>query len=170
VKVPSSDDVGEELTRGRVASKDQSVGIVGVKCAQPVRLDRSEAVSDMNDLVVGTDFVNLTITDLGGDFVQSLNFSLGLDLVERIAMRRVANAQTVDCQSTVACGKSSVDVAVVVVVVAQIPVAAGVVRFLDVSLGISGKTHVLSNPIPCVSSWIVSLLPLSGLQYCAEIL
>lgn len=79
----------------------------------------------MDDLLVRcADFFDATIAQLECDSIEGLNFGLSLDLVERIAMGRVTNAETIDGKCTVTCCKRSIDIAVVVVVIVQIPVPA----------------------------------------------
>jgi hypothetical protein len=82
-------------------------------------------VADVDHFVVRfADFWDAAIANLGSNGVQSLNFGLGLDLVEWVAVGRVANSKTIDGKRTVSGCECSVDIAVVVVVVAYIPIPA----------------------------------------------
>jgi hypothetical protein len=126
-------------------------------------------MADVNNLLVGVaDLWNLTVANLLRHLVEGLNFSLSLNLVERVAMGRVSNAKAVDGQCAVAGCERRVYVAVVVIVVAQIPVTSLFVSSLSKDCSRS-VTHVLSKPIPWLKSWIFPLL-LSAQQYCAEML
>jgi hypothetical protein len=81
-------------------------------------------VTDVNDLLVGmANLRNAAVAQLCGHGIESLDLSLGLDLVEGVAVGRVGDTEAVDGQCAVASRKSRVDVAVLVVVVRQVPVA-----------------------------------------------
>lgn len=77
----------------------------------------------MDNLVVGfVDLIDHTSAQLGGDSVQSLDLELSLDLVDGVAVGRVADAESVDSERTVAMLEGYIRVAVRVVVVRDVPV------------------------------------------------
>lgn len=118
VKIPTSDNVWEELRSNRKPSQDHAVGVVWIERREPVRLYRTERVADVDDSVIGlADLWNSAVAKFRGYCVESLYFGLRLDLVEGIAMGRIADAQAIDSQCTVSSFKCSVDITVVVVVV-----------------------------------------------------
>jgi hypothetical protein len=128
MQVPSSNDVWQELAGNGETGKNNTVGVVRVQGREPVRLNGTERVANVDDFGVRrADFWNTAVAELGSHSVEGLNFGLSLNLVERVAVGRVANTETVNSERAVASRKSIVDVAVVVVVVAQIPIAAELV-------------------------------------------
>jgi hypothetical protein len=89
-------------------------------------------VTDVDDLLVGmANLRNSAVAQLGGHGIESLDLSLGLDLVDGVAVRGVADAEAVDGQCAVASRESRIDVAVLVVVVRQIPVAKKVLADIN---------------------------------------
>lgn len=83
-----------------------------------------------NFLVRLADLRNFTIAKLRSHSIQGLNFGLRLNLVEGVTVSRVANAKAVDRECAVASSEGGVDVAVVIVVVVQIPVAVNTVSLM----------------------------------------
>jgi hypothetical protein len=82
-------------------------------------------VADVDHFVVRfADFWDAAIANLGSNGVQSLDFGLGLNFIEWVAVGRVANSKTINCKRTVSGCECSIDIAVVVVVVAYIPIPA----------------------------------------------
>lgn len=81
-------------------------------------------MTDVDNLVVGAaDLRDGTSTELLGDLIKSFDLSLGLDLVDGVSVSGVSDTVTVNCECAVTGGCSNIDIAVVVVVVGQIPVA-----------------------------------------------
>ena len=83
-------------------------------------------------------------------------------------MRRVADAQAIEAKGAVSGSSSNIDIAVVVVVVGEIPVSAASQYAMPSRLRM---THVLSKPMPWVRTCTVGLvlLLLSGWQNLALI-
>jgi hypothetical protein len=78
----------------------------------------------MDDLLVcATDFRNRAVAKFGRNSVQGLDLGLSLDLVEWVSVRRVADSKSIDGECAVPRGERGVHVAVVVVVVGEIPVS-----------------------------------------------
>ena len=53
VEIPPSDDIRKELSGSRVASKDNTIGVIGIQGGEPERLDRAEGVTNVNNFLVG---------------------------------------------------------------------------------------------------------------------
>ena len=72
-----------------------------------------------------------------------------LYLVERFAMRRIANSQAIIRQCAVFVGVGSdINIAIIEVVVGDVPVSGQ--TLVDYSRKWQTGCHVLSNPTPCV--------------------
>lgn len=78
----------------------------------------------MNDLLEAGNTGDLSSTELVGQSLESCNFECDLNLVDRLAVAGHANTKTVVGEGSVALLESLVDIAVVVVVVGEIPVGA----------------------------------------------
>lgn len=80
VQVPSGSDVGQELSGYRETSKDNTVRVLRVESGEPVGLDTTEGVTNVDDLVVcAANLWDLALAQLRSDRVESFNFSLSLD-------------------------------------------------------------------------------------------
>jgi hypothetical protein len=78
----------------------------------------------VDDLLVGmANLWNSAVAQLCGHGIESLDLSLGLDLVDGVAVGRVGDTEAVDGQCAVASRESRINVTVLVVVVRQVPVA-----------------------------------------------
>ena len=83
-------------------------------------------------------------------FSQGRDFEKRLDLIQRLAVRGIANAQAVVGERVVVVVVGGyIDVAIIEIVVREIPVSGTIVS-RKARMVSSRSTDVLSKPIPCV--------------------
>lgn len=125
-KVAAEGEQAEEAGGLAETGEDNGVRDVRVQGGQAVGHGGAKGVADV-DLVLEAVLVHaaqVAVVYAHGQLVQGLDLGEELDLVDRVAVRRVGNAQAVPGERRVALLDGAVDVAVVVVVERVVPVTA----------------------------------------------
>lgn len=136
----------QESTVLAESGETDSVRNVWVLSSEGVSLNGAERVTDVDDLLELGDGLDLATTDHVGELAEGLNLNLGLDLVDRLAVLRHADTQTVVRESRVAVVVNClVDVRVVEVVEWNVPVAAVEANTVGEHLDGVGVTPVRST-------------------------
>ena len=101
------------------------LGDAGIHRRQGKCLSRSKRMANVHNLVgLGADTRQRAVSQRSRQLGQGRNFKRCLDLISWISVGRVANTETIVRESTVPCGESCIDVAIVEVVVVQVPVSS----------------------------------------------
>lgn len=97
MKVPVSESLTNPGTVHGETSENDTIGCVGIHGRQDVRLGRAKGVADVNDLVeFGRHLREGAVSEHHGEFEQSGDLGWGLDEVQWIPVRAVADAKSVN--------------------------------------------------------------------------
>lgn len=126
LEIAAEGEAAEEVWVLAVAGQDGGIAEVGVGVDEVVGHGRAEGVADVDELAeLGADARYCAVAEELGELREGGNLEVLLDFVDGVALGGRGNAETVPCEGREAILVGSLGhVAVIVVIVGEVPVAA----------------------------------------------